>query len=113
MAVQDRRNKIVELKQKGKGHKRAQEREAPYLRYEAEGCLPIFEAMYDLIGDIHGHVEALRQLLHKMDYQEKNGVWQHPSQKVIFVGDYIDRVPAIRETLQIVRTMQETGHAIT
>jgi hypothetical protein len=68
--------------------------------------------MYDLIGDIHGHAEALKQLLHKMDYREKGGVWQHPSRKVIFVGDYIDRGPAIRETLQIVRTMQESGNAI-
>jgi hypothetical protein len=68
--------------------------------------------MYDLIGDIHGHAEALKQLLHKMDYREKGGVWQHPSRKVIFVGDYVDRGPAIRETLHLVRSMQERGHAV-
>ena len=68
--------------------------------------------MYDLIGDIHGYAEPLKELLHKMDYREKSGVWQHPSRKVIFVGDYLDRGPAIRETLQIVRGMHNTGNAI-
>src|SRR5438045_6139783 len=68
--------------------------------------------MYDLIGDIHGHAEALRALLFKMDYRERDGVWQHPQRKVIFVGDYIDRGPQIRETLYLVRTMQERGEAI-
>lgn len=47
-----------------------------------------------------------------MDYQEENGVWQHHSRQALFVGDYIDRGPAIRETLNIVRTMVENNHAI-
>src|SRR5687768_1589119 len=68
--------------------------------------------MYDIIGDIHGYASALKALLHKMNYKELNGVWQHPGRKVIFVGDYIDRGPAIRETLNIVRTMTENDKAI-
>jgi hypothetical protein len=68
--------------------------------------------MYDIIGDIHGHAEALKQLLNKMDYKENNGVWQHPQRKAIFVGDYIDRGPAIRETLSIVKNMQQNDQAI-
>ncbi len=67
--------------------------------------------MYDLIGDIHGHAEALKQLLQKMGYREVNGVWQHENRKVIFVGDYIDRGPAIRETLHIVKQMADSGNA--
>ena len=70
------------------------------------------EMMYDIIGDIHGHAEPLKRLLRKMGYQEADGVWQHSSRKVIFVGDYIDRGPAIRETLQIVKSMTDSGHAI-
>jgi predicted MPP superfamily phosphohydrolase len=54
----------------------------------------------------------LKELLHKIEYKEKNGVWQHASRTVIFVGDYIDRGPAIREALQIVRGMNENKHAI-
>ena len=57
--------------------------------------------MYDIIGDIHGHAAELKSLLTRMDYKETNGVWQHPSRKAIFVGDLIDRGPAIREVLHI------------
>ncbi len=67
--------------------------------------------MYDIIGDIHGHAEALKALLFKLGYNASGGVWQHPNRKVIFVGDYIDRGPAIRETLQIVRAMSENEKA--
>ncbi len=47
--------------------------------------------MYDIIGDIHGHAEALEALLYKMAYKESGGVWQHPERKVIFVPNYFDR----------------------
>ena len=47
-----------------------------------------------------------------MGYQPLNGIWQHDSRKVIYTGDYIDRGPAIRETLQIVRNMVDNGHAM-
>jgi hypothetical protein len=59
--------------------------------------------MYDLIGDIHGHAREFKKLLHKLEYKEVNGIWQHQHRKVIFVGDYIDRGPEIREVLQIVK----------
>ena len=68
--------------------------------------------MYDIIGDIHGYAEPLKRLLEKLGYTQTNGNWQHPERKVIFVGDYIDRGPAIRETLQIVKGMTDTGNAI-
>ncbi len=67
---------------------------------------------YDIIGDIHGHVEPLTQLLHKLGYELKNGYYQHPEgRKVIFVGDFIDRGPHIRETLQLVKAMTDNGAA--
>jgi hypothetical protein len=37
--------------------------------------------MYDIIGDIHGHAEPLKQLLQKMNYKEEEGVWQHLNRK--------------------------------
>ncbi len=67
--------------------------------------------MYDIIGDIHGHATSLKQLLEKMQYHETDGAWSHHNRHAIFVGDYIDRGPSIRETLQIVRSMVETGNA--
>lgn len=68
--------------------------------------------MYDLIGDIHGYAQPLKQLLQSMGYSESGGVWHHPDRQVIFVGDYIDRGPAIREVLQIVRVMVDSGNAL-
>jgi len=68
--------------------------------------------MYDIIGDLHGYCSKLKELLLKLDYKELNGVWNNLSRKVIFVGDYIDRGPEIRETLQLVKRMVEAGSAI-
>jgi hypothetical protein len=67
---------------------------------------------YDIIGDIHGHADALEQLLQKMGYMRKAGVYSHPDdRKVLFVGDFIDRGPKIRETLHLVRDMIDAGNA--
>ena len=69
-------------------------------------------SMYDLIGDIHGHCATLIKLLIKLGYSQTEGVWQHTERKIIFVGDYVDRGPQIRETLQLVKQMTDAGHAI-
>lgn len=67
---------------------------------------------YDIIGDIHGHALELEILLQKMGYRRKSGVYSHPEgRKVIFVGDFIDRGPKIRETLHLVRDMVLSGDA--
>ena len=68
--------------------------------------------MIDFIGDIHGYADELEALLLKLGYSKKNGVYSHPERKVLFVGDYIDRGPKIRETLAIVRKMVENEQAI-
>jgi hypothetical protein len=66
---------------------------------------------YDLVGDIHGHADALHRLLHKLDYSEFEGIFRHPQRKMIFVGDFIDRGPQQREVLRIARAMCEVGAA--
>jgi len=68
--------------------------------------------MIDLIGDIHGHADKLESLLQKLGYAKKKGAYAHPDRKVLFVGDYIDRGPKIRETLEIVKAMVDKEHAI-
>lgn len=68
--------------------------------------------MIDFIGDIHGHAYKLVVLLNKLGYTYKNGSYSHPDRKALFVGDYIDRGPQIRETLDIVRRMVDGGNAI-
>jgi len=73
--------------------------------------LPRPNQRYDLVGDIHGHAEPLRRLLHKLGYAEAEGVFRHPNRKMIFVGDFIDRGPEQREVLRIARAMCEAGSA--
>ncbi|MCC5921057.1 MAG: metallophosphoesterase [Cyclobacteriaceae bacterium] len=68
--------------------------------------------MIDLIGDIHGHADELEALLQKLGYVQINGCYRHPESKVIFVGDYIDRGPKIKECLEIIKKMVDHGQAI-
>lgn len=72
--------------------------------------------VYDIIGDIHGHATLLKRLLMQLGYHRKGGAWRFPggSRRAVFVGDYIDRGPEIRETLRIVREMVEndSGRAL-
>ena len=68
--------------------------------------------MTDIIGHIHGHADKLIELLQKMDYEYKDGTYVHPSRKVLFVGDYIDRGPKIKETLEIIKAMVDSDNAI-
>ncbi|MBL0235054.1 MAG: metallophosphoesterase [Saprospiraceae bacterium] len=68
--------------------------------------------MIDLIGDIHGHADKLEKLLLKLGYKKSKGAYVHPNRKVLFVGDYIDRGPKIRESLEIVKAMVDSENAI-
>lgn len=69
--------------------------------------------MFDIIGDIHGHVSALENLLQKLGYVRRNGVYTHgEGRKVAFLGDFIDRGPKIRETLHLVKNMCDSENAI-
>jgi hypothetical protein len=68
--------------------------------------------MYDLIGDIHGHADELISLLEQLGYGSNLGHYSHPSRKAVFVGDFIDRGPQIRETLAVVRPMVQRGSAL-
>jgi predicted MPP superfamily phosphohydrolase len=68
--------------------------------------------MIDFIGDIHGHANKLKELLIQMQYDLKNGAYYHPERKVVFLGDYIDRGPQIKETLEIVRRMVDNDNAV-
>ncbi len=68
---------------------------------------------YDLIGDIHGQHGKLAGLLQHLGYRPQGQSHRHPEgRQVIFLGDYIDRGPAIREVLHTVRGMVEGGDAL-
>ena len=68
---------------------------------------------YDIIGDIHGHADELHALLEKLGYRNGSGPHSHPDgRKVIFLGDFIDRGPKIRDVLETVRAMVDAGQAL-
>jgi hypothetical protein len=67
----------------------------------------------DFIGDIHGHFDKLVALLDRLGYGCSGRTFRHPDgRKVVFLGDYIDRGPKIRETLHLVRGMVDAGDAV-
>lgn len=68
---------------------------------------------YDIIGDIHGHYDKLAALLRKLGYAQHGDGFRHPGgRKVVFLGDYIDRGPKVRQVLVTVRAMVESGDAL-
>jgi len=67
---------------------------------------------FDLIGDIHGYADELGLLLGKLGYKLDDGVYRHSERRVIFIGDFIDRGPKQRETMNIVMSMVQHGSAL-
>lgn len=76
---------------------------------------------FDLIGDLHGCAAELRALLEKLGWHSysldrpaspwASECWRHPDsrRRAVFLGDLVDRGPAILETLRIVRNMVQAG----
>lgn len=57
--------------------------------------MPLIQALpegkLDIIGDVHGHLEALHNLLHYLGYSPEG---RHPQGRtLVFVGDLVDRGP--------------------
>ena len=67
--------------------------------------------MYDIIGDVHGNADALKNLLLKMGYSKKSGFYRHPDRKAVFTGDFVNRGKKVRQTLRMVRHMVENKAA--
>jgi hypothetical protein len=61
---------------------------------------------YDLVGDIHGHADALHRPLSKLGNAGVEGVFRHPERRMIFVGDFIDRGPQQMEVPRIARACE-------
>jgi hypothetical protein len=67
---------------------------------------------YDIIGDIHGHAHELKALLAGLGYGRHERGYRHPDRKALFVGDFVDRGPAIGEVIEIARAMVDAGDAL-
>lgn len=68
---------------------------------------------FDIIGDVHGCYDELVQLLGKLGYTIAQGeptrVVHPDGRKLIFVGDLVDRGPAVPQTLRFVMDVVEGG----
>jgi protein phosphatase len=72
---------------------------------------------FDIIGDIHGCFDELRDLLTQLGYEiaQESGdyrVTPPEGRKTIFVGDLVDRGPKIPEVLRLAMAMVNAGHAL-
>jgi hypothetical protein len=62
---------------------------------------PLFDGPIDLVGDVHGEIDALRSLLGHLGY---DAVGKHPERRLVFLGDLTDRGP---DSPAVVRFVQE------
>lgn len=75
---------------------------------------------FDIIGDLHGCLDELLELLFRLgyrvdddpDYDLKYRVVHPEGRRVIFLGDYVDRGPKIPDTLRLVMSMKQDGKAL-
>lgn len=58
----------------------------------------------DIIGDVHGCLDELLELLETLEYRQENSSYAHPGgNKLVFVGDLTDRdqIPQLLSSLSI------------
>jgi hypothetical protein len=67
---------------------------------------------FDVIGDIHGHAQELKALLSELGYSRHGSGYKRSDRRAIFVGDFVDRGPAIGDVIDIVRSMVDEGDAL-
>ncbi|HYA59479.1 MAG TPA: metallophosphoesterase [Burkholderiaceae bacterium] len=70
---------------------------------------PLFEGPIDIVGDVHGEIEALQNLLRALGYDSEGN--HRDGRRLAFVGDLTDRGPdSIAVVCQVARLVQ-TGRA--
>ncbi|MFA6047114.1 MAG: metallophosphoesterase [Phycisphaerales bacterium] len=68
------------------------------------------EGSLDFVGDIHGEIDALRLLLHRLGYDD---LGHHPrGRRLVFLGDLIDRGTDSLAVVRTVATMIDRGNAM-
>ncbi len=70
------------------------------------------QTVFDIIGDVHGHIAKLESLLLHLGYHHDGQSYRQDGHQAVFVGDLIDKGPKPAEVLQCVRAMVDNGHAL-
>ena len=61
---------------------------------------------YDIIGDVHGCLDELKQLFEALGYQFEKGIPIHPEGRIpVFLGDITDRGPSSMEAIDFVHDL--------
>lgn len=69
----------------------------------------LFDGPVDIVGDIHGEIAALEDLLEQLGYDAEGN---HPDgRRLVFVGDLVDRGPDSPAVLRKVRFLTNRGKA--
>jgi hypothetical protein len=70
---------------------------------------PLFDGSLDLVGDVHGEIDALSALLRHLGYSAEGA---HPEgRRLVFVGDLVDRGPDSPAVVALVRRFVESERA--
>jgi protein phosphatase len=72
---------------------------------------------FDVIGDVHGCLDELLELMAKLGYEispegREFSVISPVGRRLIFLGDLVDRGPAVPGVLRLVMTLDASGQAI-
>lgn len=70
---------------------------------------PLFGGPLDIVGDVHGEIDALRSLLDHLGYN-KNG-FHADGRRLVFLGDLTDRGPDSPAVVDLVCQYVESGNA--
>jgi len=71
---------------------------------------PLPQGALDIVGDVHGEVDALRSLLHHLGYDVHGGHAQ--GRRLVFVGDLCDRGPDSPAVISLMQTLVGNGRAL-
>lgn len=70
---------------------------------------PLFDGPVDIVGDLHGEIDALKNLMGHLGY-DSSGL--HPDgRRLVFLGDLTDRGPDSPAVVELVQRLVEAGRA--
>jgi hypothetical protein len=69
---------------------------------------PLFDGPVDIVGDVHGEIDALEDLLGHLGYDEDGR--HDDGRRLVFVGDLTDRGPDSPAVLRKVMRFVQAGH---
>lgn len=70
---------------------------------------PLFDGPLDIVGDVHGEIDALRSLVGHLGYDSDG---KHSNgRRLVFVGDLTDRGPDSPAVVDLVQRLVESGRA--